>query len=226
MQLGQCIRKGERIVMATRISRQTLERLPQYLSHLESLQGVRNISATAIAAALNLNQVQVRKDLAMVSSSGRPKVGYLRERLIGEIKAFLGYDSTDKAVIVGAGKLGRALMGYAGFRDYGLYIQAAFDKRSDRTGEDENGRPILPLEALRETCLHMNVRIGIITVPAQEAQQVCDQLIDAGVLAIWNFAPVRLVVPQDILVQNENMASSLAILSNHLKQQMAGATGN
>lgn len=208
--------------MATQtVSKQTLSRLPQYLSHLESLpETVRYISATAIAAALGLNQVQVRKDLASVSSSGKPKVGYLRRDLIREIKAFLGYDSADEAVIVGAGKLGRALMSYGGFRDYGLNILAAFDADESLIGEDENGRPIMPVEVLKDTCQRLGVRIGIITVPASAAQSVCDLLIDAGVLAIWNFAPVRLVVPEGILVQNENMASSLAILSNHLAEKM------
>lgn len=208
--------------MATQtVSKQTLSRLPQYLSHLESLpETVRYISATAIAAALGLNQVQVRKDLASVSSSGKPKVGYLRRDLIREIKAFLGYDSADEAVIVGAGKLGRALMSYGGFRDYGLNILAAFDADESLIGEDENGRPIMPVEVLKDTCQRLGVRIGIITVPALAAQSVCDLLIDAGVLAIWNFAPVRLVVPEGILVQNENMASSLAILSNHLAEKM------
>jgi redox-sensing transcriptional repressor len=203
------------------VSKQTLARLPQYLSYLESLsEGVRSISATGIAAALGLNQVQVRKDLASVSSSGKPKVGYMRRDLIREIKAFLGYDSADEAVIVGAGKLGRALMGYVGFKDYGLNILAAFDSNDSMIGEDENGHQILPIEVLKDTCQRLGVRIGIITVPAPAAQAVCDQLIDAGVLAIWNFAPVRLVVPEGILVQNENMASSLAILSNHLAEKM------
>lgn len=203
------------------VSKQTLARLPQYLSYLESLpDAVRSISATGIAAALGLNQVQVRKDLASVSSSGKPKVGYMRRDLIREIKAFLGYDSADEAVIVGAGKLGRALMGYVGFKDYGLNILAAFDSNDSMIGEDESGHQILPIEVLKETCQRLGVRIGIITVPAPAAQTVCDQLIDAGVLAIWNFAPVRLVVPEGILVQNENMASSLAILSNHLAEKM------
>ena len=208
--------------MATQtVSKQTLSRLPQYLSYLESLPDtVRSISATGIAAALNLNQVQVRKDLASVSSSGKPKVGYMRRDLIREIKAFLGYDIADEAVIVGAGKLGRALMGYVGFKDYGLNIVAAFDADEAMIGEDESGHQILPIEVLRDTCQRLGVRIGIITVPAPAAQAVCDQLIDAGVLAIWNFAPVRLVVPEGILVQNENMASSLAILSNHLAEKM------
>jgi len=203
------------------VSSHTLSRLPQYLIHLESLpESVRTISATGIAAALNLNQVQVRKDLASVSSAGKPKVGYMRWDLIREIKAFLGYDNADETVIVGAGKLGWALIGYTGFKDYGLNILAAFDTNEEVIGKEVNGRPIMPIEVLKETCQRLGVRIGIITVPASAAQGACDKLIDAGVQAIWNFAPVRLVVPEGILVQNEDMASALAILSSHLAEKM------
>lgn len=209
--------------MATQtISKSTLARLPLYLTYLRSLpkSGADNVSATSIAEALGQNQVQVRKDLAAVSSSGRPKIGYITCDLIREIEEFLGYDNANDAVLVGAGKLGRALLGYEGFKNYGLNILAAFDTDAALTGRDEAGKPVFGMEKLGNVCGRLGVRIGIITVPAPFAQEVCDALIDAGVLAIWNFAPVRLVVPEGILVQNENMASSLAILSNHLVDKM------
>lgn len=207
------------------ISRQTLARLPQYLNFLKSLpvDGPDNISATAIADALKLNQVQVRKDLATVSSSGRPKVGYITKDLIGEIETFLGYNNVDDAVLVGAGRLGRALMGYEGFKAYGLNILAAFDCDASMIGAQESGKTIFPMTRLKDVCGRLGVRIGIITVPAHAAQAACDELIAAGVKAIWNFAPTRLIVPEDVLVQNENMASSLAILSNHLAERFSGA---
>lgn len=212
------------------ISRQTLSRLPIYLSYLQSLDGesgADNVSATAIAEALKLNQVQVRKDLAMVSSSGRPKVGYVRSVLIREIKDFLGCDNVNDAVIVGAGRLGRALMGYKGFKAYGLNILAAFDEDEKVWGADEAGRQILPMDKLKEVCTRLGVHIGIITVPVESAQRVCDQLIEAGALAIWNFAPVKLSAPEGVLVQNENMAASLAILSSHLAEKLGeGAKNN
>ena len=177
------------------------------------------ISATALANALNMGEVQVRKDLASVSSGGRPKIGYHRESLISDIEQFLGYDNPNNAVLVGAGKLGLALLGYVGFDAYGLQILAAFDiaPSMDLT---ENGKPVLPMDDLEDFCRANKVAMGIITVPAPHAQQVCDQLIAGGIKAIWNFAPTHLQVPENILVQNENMATSLAVLSMHLQAQM------
>lgn len=205
------------------VSKQTLSRLPAYLHFLQSLEGEgrRYISATAVAQALGLNDVVVRKDLASVSSSGRPKVGYVRTELIGELEHFLGYDNTQDAILVGAGKLGKALLSYDVFPEYGLNIVAAFDTDPQVYGSEEGGKKILPMEKLPGLCRRMRVRIGIITVPGASAQQVCDTLIESGVLAVWNFAGVHLSVPDGVLVQNENMAVSLAILSNHLKERFS-----
>lgn len=203
------------------ISRQTLQRLPLYLNYLKMLPGeTDNISATAVAQALGLGEVQVRKDLAAVSDRGRPKVGYEKLGLIRDIEEFLGYDNADSAVIVGAGNLGRALLSYGGFADYGLDVVAAFDADYTRQGTAENGKHIFPLSRLEELCARMQVKIGVITVPAAAAQSVCDTMIAAGVLAIWNFAPVHLKVPEGVLVHNENMAVSLAVLSQHLADKL------
>jgi len=157
--------------------------------------------------------------LAMVSDGGRPKIGYLRESLMEDISQFLGYDNTTDAILVGAGKLGQALLGYSGFADYGLNILAAFDINPtiDKT---EDGKPILPMEKLESFCKTNKILMGIITVPAQYAQQVCDRLIACGIKAVWTFAPVHLDVPDNILVQSENMANSLALLSMHLRAHM------
>ncbi|MBE6926200.1 MAG: redox-sensing transcriptional repressor Rex [Ruminococcaceae bacterium] len=199
------------------ISKAVLKRLPGYLSYLKGLD-VQYISATAIAAALNMGEVQVRKDLAAVSDGGRPKVGYERATLIDDISSFLGYDNTTDAILVGAGKLGQALLGYSGFDAYGLNILAAFDVNP--AAREVDGKQIFPVCALPEFCKNRNVLMGIITVPASAAQEVCDRLIDCGIKAIWNFAPTHLEVPKGILVQNENMATSLAVLSMHLQAQI------
>lgn len=203
------------------ISKAVLKRLPGYLSYLKSTQdgGSLYISATALANALGMGEVQVRKDLAMVSDGGRPKIGYLRERLIDDIEQFLGYDNTTDAVLIGAGKLGQALCGYSGFEAYGLNILAAFDAMPVAENTDE-GTPIYPMDQLQSFCKSNKVLMGIITVPAKHAQQVCDQLIECGIKAVWNFAPTHLDVPGNILVQNENMATSLAVLSMHLQAHM------
>ena len=208
--------------MEKEISKATLKRLPTYLSYLKSMpaDAPANISATALAAGLNMGEVQVRKDLALVSSGGRPKIGYNRERLIADIESFLGYGDTNDAVLIGAGKLGRALLGYSGFAEYGLNIVAAFDSNDAIIGTSKSGKPIMHLSRLAETCRRFKVKIGIITVPAEHAQAVCDLLIENGIMAIWNFAPKYLTVPDNILVQNENMAASLALLSKHLNEHM------
>ncbi len=203
------------------ISKAVLKRLPGYLAYLKSLPDTEStyISATALANALGMGEVQVRKDLAMVSEGGRPKVGYLRSGLIDDIEQFLGYDNTNDAVLIGAGKLGRALLGYSGFDAYGLNILAAFDMNAEENAV-ESGKPILPMERLESFCKANKVCMGIITVPSEHAQGVCEQLIASGIKAIWNFAPVHLDVPEHILVQNEDMATSLAVLSMHLQAQM------
>ena len=203
------------------ISKAVLKRLPGYLAYLKSLpEGTATyISATALANALGMGEVQVRKDLAMVSDGGRPKIGYLREHLMEDISQFLGYDNTTDAILVGAGKLGQALMGYSGFEEYGLNIRAAFDAKPAASKTDE-GKPIYPMEKLESFCAANQILMGIITVPAEHAQSVCDQLIKSGIKAIWNFAPVHLEVPPGILIQTQNMATSLAVLSVHLQAQI------
>lgn len=204
-----------------KISKSVLKRLPGYLNYLKNLpEGApSHISATALASALGMGEVQVRKDLAMVSDGGRPKIGYLRDALVDDIEQFLGYDNTTDAVLIGAGKLGLALMGYKGFEDYGLNILAAFDCNPMVEMTDE-GKPVYSVEKLECFCRTHKVLMGIITVPNDAAQSVCDLLIRCGIKAIWNFAPTHLEVPDNILVQNENMATSLAVLSMHLQAQI------
>jgi len=204
-----------------KISRSVLKRLPAYLSYLKSMpeNAPPHISATSLANALGMGEVQVRKDLAMVSDGGRPKIGYLRESLVDDIEQFLGYDNTTDAVLVGAGNLGRALMDYKGFEEFGLNIVAAFD--ADPVAErTEGGKPIYPVEKLASFCRSHKILMGIITVPAENAQAVADQLVAGGIKAIWNFAATYLDVPSNILIQTENMATSLAVLSVHLQAQI------
>lgn len=195
-----------------------LGRLPGYLNYLKSLpeDASVNISATTLAAALDLGDVQVRKDLAVVSGGGRRKTGHRRETLIADIENFLDNRNVTDAVLVGAGKLGQALLDYSGFEIFGLKILAGFDLHPevDLTAE---GTPVYPMTELEPFCRDHSISVGIITVPASQAQQVCDTLVDCGVEAIWNFAPVHLKVPEHIPVQNENLAVSLTELRMRLK---------
>lgn len=206
------------------ISKQTLQRLPLYLHYLKTRKedNAMYISATTIAEALHLNAVQVRKDLASVSSGGRPKIGYVVKNLQKDIEGFLGYDRLDRAVIVGVGNLGRALLSYQGFGEYGMAIQAACDTNPAVIGTVINGIQVLPLSELEGVCKEQHIQFGIITVPDFAAQEVADSLVKSGIQAIWNFAPVTLSAPKDVLIQNENMVVSMVMLSKHLAQRLNG----
>ena len=201
-----------------KISKKLLKRLPGYLAHLKSLPENSNVSATSMAKALGLGDVQVRKDLAKVSEAGRRRTGRGREQLIRDIERYLDFAAKTGTVVIGAGKLGRALLDYSGFEESGLNVMAGFDLDpcADQT---ESGKPIYPMSRLESFCRHYDVYIGIIAVPAESAQSVCDNLVDCGITAIWNFAPIHLKVPGHVIVQSENLAVSLATLRVQMKKQ-------
>lgn len=201
----------------TNVSRMLLKRLPVYLNYMKSLpEHTTNISATKMANDLGLGDVMVRKDLAKVSCGGRRKLGYVRETLMADIEEFLDVNSTTDAILVGAGKLGQALLDYAGFEESGLNILAGFDVHPEKH-QTIAGKDILPMERLESFCKEKQIRIAIITVPAAHAQSVCDKLIACGIKAVWNFAPVHLNVPEHVVVQSENLAVSLTALRMQLK---------
>lgn len=193
-------------------------RLVSYLHYLKALpkDGPANISSAAIANALGFHEVQVRKDLAMVSDGGKPKIGYIIKYLVGDLEHYLGHDNCTDAVLVGVGNLGKALLSYENFKQYGLKIVAAFDRSSALVGTEINGVKVLDVTKLTDLCARLNIRIGIVAVPALAAQGVADALLEGDVRAIWNFAPVNLQVPEHIVVKNEDMAASLAVLTKQL----------
>ena len=203
------------------ISKNQLHRLPFYLSYLKNKckEGIECISSPQIALGLGLSEEQVRKDLALVSRScGKPRTGRKVANLISDIEYYLGYGDSRKAILVGAGHLGSALFAYQGFEKYGLDIVAAFDTNSEKIGTTIRNKHIYSLDRLEEECQCIDVSIGIITVPVEVAQDVCDRLVKIGIKAIWNFAPIKLDTPANVIVQNENMASSLAVLSSKLNK--------
>ena len=207
------------------VPKATLGRVPRYLSFLKelSVDNVPYISATTISKELKLGEVQVRKDLAMVSGAGRPRLGYETDVLIEQLEDCLGYNQLTLAVLVGAGRLGRALLQYDGFEHFGVKIAAAFDS-NDRVISLDSKTEILPMKQFDEFCKGNDIQLGIITVGEGSAQAVCDQMVKSGITAIWNFAPCKLQVPSDIMLQNENLALSLAHLRNQLirKQDSSG----
>ena len=202
--------------MTKNINTQTLSRLPLYFNYLTSLPDERksgNISATAIAEALGLNDVQVRKDLASVSRGGRPKVGYSTSELMGDIGRFLGFENHDGVVVAGMGNLGRAMLECNGFADYGFDILCGFDCNRELVGSKINGRPVRDISEMSGFCRQNGIKIGIITVPESSAQEVCDNMAEAGIEYILNFAAVHLNAPEGVTVHNENISLTLAMLA-------------
>lgn len=203
------------------VSLQTFHRMPQYLKTLYELrkEGRESVSSVTLAEMLNLTPSIVKKDLSQAKvQDGKPKVGYAVNDLIDDIENFLGYNNAKDAVLVGCGKLGQALLGYTGFADYGLNIIAGFDISDDVIGRKVQGKLILPTGKLEGAIKKLDIKIAILTVPQEHAQAMADALVKAGIRAIWNFTPAHISVPANIAVRNENMASSLAVLSAQLRE--------
>jgi redox-sensing transcriptional repressor len=200
------------------VSQATMRRLPIYWHMLRYYRdkGCEFISCTEIGKELGLDPTQIRKDLEITGNVGRPRVGFSVVSLIEAIESFLGWNKVNEAFLVGAGNLGTALLGYDRLKNYGVHIVAAFDSDPKKCGTEIYGRQILPVEKLAELSARMHVLIGIITVPGEYAQTVADQMIAGGIRAIWNFSPVSLRLPNNIIIQNEELYYSLASLSRKL----------
>jgi redox-sensing transcriptional repressor len=196
----------------TYVSKATLGRLPLYLNYIRSHDLGESISSTRIAKALGLGEVQVRKDLAAVCSKGRPKVGYERGVLIKAIEDALGTRDVTRVILVGAGKLGKALLGYDGFREYGVDIVAGFDSDPGKTGIQPDGKLVYRVDELADFCRDKDIHIGVLTVPGSSAQTAADGMIAAGIDTIWSFSPADISVPDGVLLRKENLALGLAHL--------------
>lgn len=202
-----------------KITESVKARLPVYLHYLKSLpsDGKGTISSAAIAEGLGLGEVQVRKDLALVSGAGKPKIGYYTGELTEHLEEALGIKKeTTNAVIVGAGKLGKALLLYDGFAEFGLCLAAAFDKDEGKTGAVSGTKTVYPMSEIKNFCKAHNVKIGVIAVPESGAENAFETLSECGVSAVWNFSPIRLKSTDKIRVKNENLAASLAVLASDL----------
>lgn len=207
--------------MIDALSQGTLQRLPQYLIMLKTEQNEGHTAVTAddISAVVRVSPSQVRHDLTACGMNRAPGDSYPVAELTGLIEHALGYDDISNAVIVGAGQLGRALLSYQNYSDYGVDVIAAFDADESLVGREIAGRPVLSVKRMSSLCRRMKVHIGIITVPAPYAQEACDRLLEGGIQAIWNFAPVHLKVPDNVVVKNEIIAVSLGELSRQLQEK-------
>ena len=199
------------------IPKATLGRVPVYLRYVRGLPDEidSTISATKIARGVFLGEVQVSKDLALISGRGKPRVGYERDKLICDLENCLGSEKMTNAILVGAGKLGRALLDYDGFEEFGVKIVAGFDC-NDSILQTGKSKSILPIKEIEAYCAVNDIKIGIITVGQGSAQEVCDRLVACGVKAIWNFAPCTLRVPPNVLLKHEELALSLAHLNSKI----------
>ena len=204
------------------LSERTLRRLPRYIEILKRLKSekIEFASSNMIADELGLDSIQVRKDLAATGVIGKPKLGFAIDELIFGIKHTLNWDNQTDAFLVGAGSLGSAILGYKTFSDHGLNIIAAFENEPSKVGEIINHITVLPIEKLSDMAYRMKVHIGVITVPAGEAQKVADMMIEGGIKAIWNFAPVHLKVPDFVIVENAQLSHSLGVLTHKLAESL------
>jgi redox-sensing transcriptional repressor len=200
---------------ARSIPQPSLRRLPQYHHYLVELEarGVSRVSCSVIGRDLGCIPVQVRKDLQYTGIIGKPKTGYSVSELIQAIETFLGWNNVNEAFLVGVGNLGTALLGHERFSKFGLRIVAAFDTDPAKVGQWVHEKAVLSLDKLADLAPRMSIHLGIITTPAEVAQAVADEMVKGGIQAIWNFAPVKLKVPEHIIVHNEDLYNSLASLS-------------
>lgn len=201
--------------MKSNIPVTSLQRLPIYLNYLKSIGSQEGyVSSGAIARALNMGEVLVRKDLAYTSAEGKTRVGYKLTELISALEEYLGCNDKKNAVIFGAGGLGSALLAYGGFSNYGIDIVAAFDNDPAKIGTEIGGRPVLSAKTAQNGVKELDVKLAVICVPAKYAQEVAEELVACGIKKILNFAPALLKVPQDVTVRNVDVAANLAILSS------------
>ena len=201
----------------------TIRRLPTYLYKLSEMRkaGISIVATPELARYMNLGEIVIRKDLAITGVTGQPGVGYKVKELIEAIKSYLNWDNASEAILAGAGSLGSALLGYEGFEEYGLKIIAAFDADPGKIGTEIHGRSVFSVERLEELVRRLQVRIGIICVPAAFAQEVADAMVAGGIRAIWNLANVSLKVPDEVVVQREVIAGGLAVLSVKMNRRLA-----
>ena len=199
-------------------------RVSLYLRQLEVFQrqGYTTVSSSQLGAALAINNAQVRKDLAFFGQFGYPGIGYRIEELIAALRHILGIDRDWPLALVGMGNLGRALMKYRGFRSRGFHIVALFDNDARKVGQTYDGLTVEPIEALHKTVAARGISLAILSVPADSAQRVADQMVSCGILGILNFAPVPLNVPPSVNVVGVDLSVQLEHLAYKVQNTPGG----
>lgn len=203
---------------SVKISEAVVRRLPVYLRFLNELQmkNVQTVSSQDLGHKLDLNPAQIRKDLAYFGEFGKKGIGYDVVYLIEKIRQILKLDQQISVALVGAGNLGRALCNYNIYLRDNMKIVAVFDASPEKVGTHINNLEVKPMNELGETIQKKDIRIGIITVPATDAQNVADEFVRGGVEAILNFAPMIIKVPHTVRVHNADFTTDLQSLAYYL----------
>lgn len=188
----------------------TLKRLPLYynIAIRALVKGENYISSAFIAEKLDIDATQVRKDIAAIGYVGKPKVGFDTKEFSSHLETFLGFSKKRNIILIGAGNLGIALSKYDGFSQYGLQIKAIFDKDPHKIGMQISGKEVISMSEMENYIAKNNIQIAILTLPAQFAQEVADELVKSNIKAIWNFAPVNLDLPKDVICWDQDLAAS------------------
>jgi redox-sensing transcriptional repressor len=190
----------------------------RWLTESSFKKPLKTVTSAQIAEALDVDPTQVRKDFGAIGLLGMGRVGFEVCEVCRGIRQVLGFDQTYDAVVIGAGHLGSALVAYKRFARYGLNIVAVFDNSQRKIGTKVAGRTIRSMRALKPFIRKHEIRLAILTTPAECSQIMTDRLVSAGVKAIWNFSPTRLTVPPGVLVRNEHISLGLSQITYHLKQ--------
>lgn len=188
----------------------TLRRLPLYynIATRALASGESHISSAFIANKLNIDATQVRKDIAAIGYVGKPKLGLDTNEFSAHLKAFLGFEKERNIILIGAGNLGIALAKYDGFMQYGLNIKAIFDNDPHKIGMSISDKKVFSMGEIKSFIEQNDIEIAIMTVPSQFAQSTADELVTGGIKAIWNFAPVSLKLPDNVISWNQDLAAS------------------
>lgn len=206
------------VTAAPKVPIPTLERLTTYLRCLIDLgaAGIETISSAEIEQQTGINAAQFRKDLSYFGDFGKPGVGYNVDELEGRIARILQIHKIQPVILIGAGNLGAALMGYPGLREHKFHIVAAFDNNPNKIGRRLWDHDILDFSRLAEVNQVLGARIAILSVPTIAAQPAAEKAVESGIHAILNFAPIMLRVPPHVMVRNVSFLQELAVLSYHL----------
>ena len=198
-----------------------ISRLPIYYRYLSELviTDQQRISSAQLGEALGITAAQIRSDFSYFGSFGQQGYGYNVEQLLDQIKGILGLDRTYHMVLIGAGNLGRAVASYGNFRNRGFDIRAIFDNNPLLEGNYLAGCIIQPISRLEPYLEENHVDIGILATPREASQEMCDRLVAGGVTGVWNFSPLRLQAPANVVVEHMHLTESLLKLSFRMKNQ-------